>query len=320
MAPLGLYFIIFRFGLSYQNSDWAAFGSYVGGVYGVMAFFAIAYSIYVTGARFLKQSEDQIFYKSVDDLINGLVENRDSNGYKGQQSSSVLSIVVSEIYQELINRSSHLARKVLCRDPSIISDTNLGKIVHCLPRNSLGRGVDINTEEFLRVISERKDFNDCWEWLKEVFGGLNAENKNTKNALQDAGSVCFYKVSFEDRVYYYQMAWGEVEKRYGEMINRYTRILDFILLHACEAQRSSLYRKYLMSRLTKYDIVFLFYIASSSKDCGFIKRLIEFGILGEITRPECRELMLDYPSEQEATDEIQFIVERVNNCVEQINI
>ena len=282
-----------------------------------MAFFAVAYSIYVTGVRFLKQNEDQIFYKSVDDLINGLVESRGSNEYKGWQSDSVLSLVISEIYQELNNQSSHLARKVLCRDPSIISDTNLGKIIHCLPRNSLGHGVDINKDEFLRVISERKDFNDCWEWLKGIFGGINAENKNIKNALQDAGSVCFYKVSFEDRVYYYQLAWGAVENRYGEMINRYTRIMDFILSHAHEAQRSELYRKYLMSRLTKYDIVFLFYIASFSNDSGLIKRLIEFGILGEIKRSECRELMLDYPSEQEATYEIQFIEERVNKCVEQ---
>ena len=111
------------------------------------------------------------------------------------------------------------------------------------------------------------------------------------------------------------MAWGAVEKRYGEMINRYTRIMDFILSHAHEAQRSELYRKYLMSRLTKYDIVFLFYIASLSNDSGFIKRLIEFGILGEIKRSECRELMLDFPSEQEATDEIQFIEERVNKLL-----
>lgn len=312
LAPLGLYFINFQFGLSNKISDWAAFGSYVGGVYGAMAFFAVAYSIYITGVQFRKQNEDQIFYKSVDDLMNGLVESKEVKDYRGRRFGSVLSIVINKIYQELKNQSSHLARKLLCEKPTIIPHTNLLKIVYCLPRNSLGRGVDINKDEFLRVISKFKDFNECWEWLKI----LDEDDQNIKSALQDAGCVCFYKASYEDRAYYYQMAWDVIEKRYGEMINRYLKNMAFILSHVHEAQRREIYRRYLMSRLTKYDIVLLFYFASISNDSGFIKNLIDFGILEEFKRSECRALMLDYPSGQNATVEIEFIEERVNKLLE----
>lgn len=272
LAPLGLYFYNFGYGLSPENTDWGAFGSYAGGVYGAMAFFAVAYSVYVTGAQFIKQSEDQVFYKSVDNLMNWLVNSTCSSASKDRSSGSVVRQVTNEIFQELTNQSSHLARKVLCRDPTIISSTNLGKIINCLPRNSLGHGVELNESEFLRAISERKDFNECWEWLKAILGGVGAEDENTRTALQDAGCVSFYKVSFEDREYYYQMAWSAVEERYSEMLNRYTRNMAFILSYIHEAKRKELYLRYLISQLTKYDIVILFYFSSLSNDGGFIKK------------------------------------------------
>ncbi|MDD2558795.1 MAG: putative phage abortive infection protein [Desulfuromonas sp.] len=315
VVPLGLYFFNFGYGLSPKNSDWAAFGSYVGGVYGVMAFFAVAYSIYVTGVQFIKQNQDQVFYKSVDNLMSGIVNGTESSKFKAWRSHTVLRLVTDEILQHLTNQSSHLARKILCSDPTIISDTNIFKIVNSLTERSLGHDVKVSTSTFLNAISEQKDFNACWEWLKGILGGVDAENENIRTALQDAGCVSFYKVGFDDREYYYQMAWSEVEERHGEFINRYTKNIAFILSHIHEAQGRDIYIRYLISQLTKYDIVILFYFASLSNDGEVVRKLIDFGVLGEIKRYECRALMLDAPSEQEILIEIECIKQRVNNLI-----
>ena len=45
----------------------------------------------------------------------------------------------------------------------------------------------------------------------------------------------------------------------------------------------------------------------------FLDKLIHYRITCEIKRTECRELLLDYPSEEQISDEIKFIKERVNN-------
>ncbi|MHB8811125.1 MAG: hypothetical protein ACYC9M_14100 [Desulfobulbaceae bacterium] len=315
VSSSGLVFSNFGYGLSPKNSDWAAFGSYVGGVYGVMAFFAVAYSIYVSGMQFIKQSQDQVFYKSVDNLMNGIVKGADSSESKDGRSHTVLHQVANEFFQHLTNQSSHLARKILCREPSIISHTNLFKIAHCLKPRSLGSAVEINTSTFLNTIAEHEDFNDCWEWLKGILGGVDEETEDMRNALQDAGCVAFYKVGFEDREYYYEMAWRDIEERHGEFINRYTKNLAFILSHIHEAQGRDIYIRYLISQLTKYDIVILYYFSSLSSDGEFVKKLIDFGVLGEVKRFECRELMLDFPSEQVILTEIESIKQKVNKLM-----
>jgi hypothetical protein len=62
--PLAIYFINFNDGLLNLSSDWSNFGAYVGGVYGTLGFFAVAYSIYFNSRQNLKIEQDQVFYKS----------------------------------------------------------------------------------------------------------------------------------------------------------------------------------------------------------------------------------------------------------------
>jgi hypothetical protein len=128
--------------------------------------------------------------------------------------------------------------------------------------------------------------------------------------------VSFYKISFDDRVHYCQLAWDTIEKRYDEMINRYTKNMAFILTHIDNAKRKKLYLRYLMSRLSKYDIVFLFYFSLISNDYEFLYKLIHYRIIYEIKRVECRDLLLDCPSEKQASDEIKLIKERVNKFLQ----
>ncbi|TOO20185.1 hypothetical protein CGH41_23105, partial [Vibrio parahaemolyticus] len=66
--PLWLFMNEFGYIPSSQVSDWGTFGSFISGIYGTLAFFAVAYSLLITRMQFAKQNEDEIFYKTVDSL------------------------------------------------------------------------------------------------------------------------------------------------------------------------------------------------------------------------------------------------------------
>jgi hypothetical protein len=68
VLPVAIYMLNFPDGISEKNSDWAAFGAYIGGVYGALAFVAVAISLHLTRVQFFIQHEEDLFYRSVEGL------------------------------------------------------------------------------------------------------------------------------------------------------------------------------------------------------------------------------------------------------------
>lgn len=309
-VPLLLYLFNFNYGLSKEVSDWAAFGSYAGGVYGALAFIAIALSTYITRNQFMIQHENEVFYKSVESLTtNKFIISRDRQG--DHSKTSIAKSVVLDIQAELTNQSAHMARKVLCKNPSLISYTNIDKIVNAI--NSTKKTTESHTDhiKLLLEINNRQNDDDRREYLEYILGGIDDEEKKVKQALKDAGSTSFYHANFCHRKYYYNQAWYSAENKHSEELNIYLRKINFILHHIKNSKLKYKYEKYLYSQISKYDCVLLYYYALTSHNFDTVKLLLDTEILEkEIKRDESTMLLFDSPSEEQVTTELQFIKEK----------
>src|SRR5882672_226478 len=67
-VPFGVYFGVFHSGLSEDHTRWAEFGAFAGGIYGTLAFFALAYTAHITRRQFKIQNEDNVFFKLYESL------------------------------------------------------------------------------------------------------------------------------------------------------------------------------------------------------------------------------------------------------------
>lgn len=311
IIPLLFYLFNFKYGLSESPSDWAAFGSYVGGIYGALAFFAIIYSTYLTRNQFITQHEDEMFYKSVESFtFNTLVASKESQGNYSQLS--VAKAVVLEIQKELENQAPHMARKILCESPDLISETNISKIVNSI--NSIKNTIekDFNDRELLEEINKRQSLDSKWEYLKYILDGVDDEDNIVRKALMDAGSTSFYLTDFCHRQHYYKLAWQSAEGKHSEELNIYLRRFDFILYHIEKSKLKDKYKKYFYSQISKYDCIVLYYYALTSHNFDTVRLLLDTDILEkEIKRDESTTLLFDFPSKEQVATELQFIKEKL---------
>src|SRR5690554_5244144 len=314
MAPLVLYFFNFQYRLSNDASDWAAFGSYVGGIYGALAFFAVASSIYITRSQFVTQSEDDVFYRSVESL-NSKAPMRTGGFDNDFEGESFAKSFVVAIQEELERQSPHMARKVLCNNPGLISQTNMWKIINSVNSAIKTSENRIEEYEFLEEVGKRQGFESKWEYLKCVLGGIDNEYPEVKSSLMDAGSVSFYRTDFDHRKYYYDLAWQDAAHKYSEEVNVYLRKFDFILCHVVGSKRKLKYKKFLLSQISKYDIVLLYSYALTIYDPNFLNLVLKVGLLDEVQRDECRFILFDCPSSDQVAAEISSISNRVNKSL-----
>lgn len=309
--PLVIYFYNFRYGLSKDASDWAAFGSYAGGIYGAMAFVVVAISIHLTRTQFFIQHEEDAFYKSVESLQARIMVTQKHRGVELFEAS--VAKALTDLFQdELKKLSSHMARNVLCKCPEKISDTNLEKMVESISSHQSFPKHGVSKELFIDEIRSRQLYEDRWEYLKSVFGAEGGENDNVKAALQDVGCESFYKTDFYHRRYYYDRAWEIAEQDYSEEVSIYVRKMRFILSHIYSARRRKKYEKYFLSQISKYDIVFIYCYSLVHDESDILKMFSECGLLNEVNAYECRQVLFDSPSEEEVTFELNKIEARVD--------
>ena len=309
IAPLAPYLANFPYGISDNISDWAAFGSYIGGVYGAMAFVAVAISLHLTRTQFAIQHEEDVFYKATESLQARIMVTLTESSNKAVYES-VAKASTAAFLNELKSQSAHMARNVLCANSNIISDTNLNKIVDAINSGVSGENY-YSKKSFIGEINARQTWEQKWEYLKGVLGGLDNESDEVKKALQDAGSVSFYKADFAHREYYYMLAWKSADQKYSEEVSLYFRKIEFILSHISSARRKHKYEKYLLSQLSKHDISFLFCYSLVCGDLDILELFSSCDLLIEIQRPECRQMLFDCPSEEEISAELKSIDEKL---------
>lgn len=295
--PLATYFINFNDGLSNLSSDWSNFGSYVGGVYGTLGFFAVAYSIYFNSRQNLKLEQDQVFYKSMELLTNRISNASMMVNDKPVQGASILKNIVIGIHDELDEQCILHARHLLCTIPEKISDIHYGKILNAYSGEFVIGGEKL--EAIKSTLLDVSDYNTRWENIKYYIGSTNNETSEMIGALKALGHVWFYKISIEDRKQLYSHVISKLECDYGEFVNGYIKNLKFIAAFVNEALNKELYLKFTASQISKYEIIILFYYAMVSDDVDLVNVLLGLGLLDGIKEKECLYLMIDLPSVEE---------------------
>ncbi len=301
--PLWLFMNEFGYIPSSQVSDWGTFGSFISGIYGTLAFFAVAYSLLITRMQFAKQNEDEIFYKTVDSL-DSCVLNIESTISTQMENRASLFHITELIREEAMSYCANLTRKTMCKYPDVLTDQHWSRVLKPVasshPTLSSVEYINNFREEFEAL----PNFNEKWEILKSELGGIKAEYAGVEKELHAVGSIVFYKVPFSERVDTYERVMASVENTYGVFLNRYKNTISFAMEHVKSSTNKKLYMKYFISKLTKYDILILYYISMATKDFDFIDLLIELDVISLVSRAECREMIIDWPSELEIKEDI----------------
>ena len=99
IVAFGLYwYFAGQLGISNKGSDWADFGSYVGGVFGVLAFLIVVYQNYQRDKEQKKQDFERTFFMMLEHHNNKLRFLEDKNNGIEDSSGSKESLV-DYIYQ-----------------------------------------------------------------------------------------------------------------------------------------------------------------------------------------------------------------------------
>lgn len=291
--------------MSSKHSDWGAFGSFVGGIYGALGFFAVAYSIYLTGRQFRKQAEGQIFYKAMESLESRVSNAKITHGSVEFENYSILKLIVSEIKNHLSYSCVYLGRDLLCESPESIDNTQYYKMFQAVLIDFEMSNFENEKKTFIEYITAIEDISTRWESAKTYFGASEHESEALKDALRAIGSVNFYKVKFEERFFCYLGAMNYVEDKFGEFLNGYIKSLNYIFLHIDGSIDKKVYEKFILSQLNKYEIVIMFYYILSCEDSKISELIIKTGVLESISEKECLRLLIDIPSERDIIEDIQ---------------
>ncbi|HIF9182340.1 TPA: hypothetical protein ACX6QL_003444 [Photobacterium damselae] len=310
VAPMGIFVKEFGWLPSTKLNDWGTFGSFISGIYGTLAFFAVAYSLYLTRVQFAKQSEDATFYKAIDSL-DSCISN--INNLADSSNSSQLGLIhlVDLLKNETTKQCPLLTRRILCNYSEIIDQQYWYRLFSPVVQE---RSISITTNEYIddfkEYFKQHPDFDKRWERLKFDFGNIGDESSQISRELSAIGAVLFFKVPFSEREDMLVKTLEKIDKTYGEFLERYKNTITFALEHANKSINKKLYSSYIVSKFTKYELVVLYHLAMISKDKHFISLLMEFEILNEVKRSECLMLIIDWPSKDNIDNDINLIASK----------
>lgn len=296
------YFYHFPYPFSEEHTRWAEFGSYIGGIYGALGFFAVTISIFLTKIQFKRQFDSDVFYKSVNslsDLLNGGVSRKNN-----ESNLDLAEDFVNYFVRSLGEQSPRRVRNILCNHPDLLDETSRYKLRTIL-NSKLPNNHDI---DHLLTDLQSATFADCWEHLKYYFGNPD-EQGDCNRILADIGMILFYKLPFEKRLVSYQRAWDDFSAERGISVERFFSMLAFTLSHAYQSVDRELFLKYLSAQFGAYDYVFIFYssLILATKEPDLVNKIVKAGFLDNIKRQECLAIMYDCPSQESLELEFSYL-------------
>jgi hypothetical protein len=301
-----------------DHEKWGSFGSYVSGIYGTLAFLVLAYTTDITRKQFKIQNEDNIFFKLCDSLENRITNSSvivNDTQHIGQQA---LKAVTNRFHEELSMETIEIARLLLCTVPEKIATVHYMKLFEAIwsylklfeamkGHRYLDSYAD-DMENFINDINRQPNFNSRWDLLKNYIGSTNAIAPNILDALRAMGSVNFYKIPFSERRLHYVNVVQRISNEYGELLDGYFRSVCFLLEFSASAVNKDIYVEYLKAKLTKYELIIIFYLVAGREDeLDSMKYLLDFGIMNGLFKSHCNSLMLDLPSNEELEYEIRNV-------------
>lgn len=301
IAPLGLYFYRFHSSLSEVHGKWGEFGSYLSGVYGSLAFMAVAYTTYVTQRQFRMQNEDSVFFKVIDSMHNRISLAKIQDDGSEYPAYQALKYISEKFRLVLMDECREMARNMLCTRPEAIDDVHYINLVISI-YDSLEY-----LEDFKRRLIDKGSSEARWEYLKYCIGNQDYESSKVRETLEGIGSVYFYTVPFEFRRRLYEAALAHVMEAHGEFLDGYLSNLLFVSELATKGVHKDSYSQLLNAQLTRYEVIIIFYMLAGAplpKGAQFVR---ELGLLRRLGTYDCTSLMIDAPSPEQIADEINSV-------------
>jgi len=293
---------------SSEHSSWAEFGSYLGGIYGALAFFALVYTANITRKQFKTQNEDSVFFKLYDSLQNRIsIASLSIDGEK-YAAHQLIKVLTNKFYSELSEEAVEIARLLLAKTPQSISNTHYGKIFKAINGDDYFDTLIEDKNTLIEDINSQVDFNSRWEHLKYYLGSRGSEGSSLKEALRATGSVNFYKIPFSERRSHYESVYQRLSLEYGEFLDGYFKNVKYLLEFANKSINKELYINFINSQITKYEHILLFYyIVGSEKNKKDKIIFLDLGVFDEFLSSDHHRLMIDAPSKEIIKNELDSV-------------
>lgn len=313
LFPVFIYFYAFHGSLSIEHNKWSEFGSYLGGVYGTLAFLILAYTTNITRKQFKTQNEDNVFFKLYDSLQNRIVNSSIKVLDSEHSAHHVLKALAERFYEELSEEAIEIARMLLVNKPEEISNVHYVKIFEAINGSDYINTWSEDKDRLIEEINKQPDFNSKWEHIKNYIGSRGDETQEIRDALRATGSVNFYKIPFSERQNHYRHVVQRLSDEYGEFIDGYFKNISYLIEFALNSTNSELYKSFIKSQLTKYELVILFYLIAGRDDLTNKSIFQDLDILNELLTLDCQSLMIDFPSSDELSQELNNVFKQKAN-------
>jgi hypothetical protein len=305
LLPISVYVLNFTGGLATSHSTWAEFGDYLGGIYGSLALIVVVYTTYQAHLQLRSQSEDTTFYNLFNSLHHRIanITTEQNPGLASERNG--FKTICDRFKVELKHEAALIGRKMLAEDPDSISDVSYSNLSNAIdwsrPRYTKFPG----REAFIESIKSIQDPSERWEHLKAYIGTHGDEYFDVRQALEELGSISFYKVPFKQRRNAYSVVLEKMHEPYGEFLDGYFRTLQFLAELAKSGVNRHRYEKFIKSQLTRYESVIIFYLVAGSSNPSEFSALKELGFFERLKSVDCQILMIDFPSKEILEEELK---------------
>ncbi len=303
-----MYLFVFHGTLSIEHNRWSEFGSYLSGIYGTLAFLILAYTTDITRKQFKTQNEDNVFFKLYDSLQNRIVNSSITISESEHSGHQTLKVLATRFYEELSEEAIEIARMLLVKSPEEISNVHYMKIFEAISGDGYIDTWSEDKDSLIQEINNQPDFNSKWEHIKIYIGSRGSETEKIREALRATGSVNFYKIPFSERQNHYKAVVQRLSTEYGEFLDGYFRNICYLIEFALNSVNKDLYKSFIKSQLTKYELIILFYLIAGREDGLTNKNIFhDLDIINEILTLDCQSLMIDFPSNEELSQELNNV-------------
>jgi hypothetical protein len=281
---------------SKEHSDWAEFGSYLGGTLGpilaLLAFLGVIRTLAITRQQYRAQSDESRFFNLVNLHMNKVNSLCISERWKGYNS-----------FQRFINSYESIGRQKMAsmvwrrcfESPSTAPDYLIDHVGTKLSA-SLGKKITTGEMRDHLVSSTARD-----EVLRAALG--DTEKLKGDEETQGIGFRLFSESSMKDKVCELIAAYDNFYEDLGQHFGHYFRNMHHILRFIKVCNDREEFRRTYRAQLSRYEIVGLFYnYMSRHAGAAFVENVYTMRLFEGITLSD----IFFIPSEKEFQRLVEF--------------
>lgn len=256
VSPLLIYLYRFSGGISTNHSRWGEFGSYLSGVFGSFALFAVIYSTILTRRQFTKQNEDNLFLKLFDAHASRVNDFNFNAGTKPHIGQSAIEVAFNE-YGICLQRCA--SKKFMEIYPQMEQFITKAHLKHCFKlafydKELLSDEDNVKTIDFLINPNKYKPANDLFQ---DEIDDWNRKVVQTRSYLIESN---FFRIDVSARLMIFKAAFDLMIRIPGNKLMLYFRGFEFAIQWIHRAQDRESYLHYFLSQMSRSELSVIYYM------------------------------------------------------------